>query len=68
MSVHQQLWQHADLARSSADMHSQIAWLNVENSIVMQLGPGVYRSNIPQLFTHYSPNYEFKIPFQAEYN
>jgi glucuronate isomerase len=57
----------ADAARFSANMLLEMARMSVEDGLVMQLHPGVYRNHNPQVYSRFGPDRGFDIPVRAEY-
>jgi glucuronate isomerase len=57
----------ADTARFSANMLFEMARMSVEDGLVMQLHPGVYRNHNPQVFSKFGADRGFDIPVAAEF-
>ena len=56
-----------DAARFSANMLFEMARMSVDDGLVMQLHPGVYRNHNPQVFARFGADRGFDIPIIAEY-
>lgn len=58
---------HADAVRFAANMLYEMARMSVEDGLVMQLHPGVFRNHNPQIFAQYGADRGFDIPVAAEF-
>jgi len=57
----------ADAARFTAHMLMEMARMSVEDGLVMQIHPGVYRSHNPQVLERFGPDMGFDIPMRTEF-
>jgi glucuronate isomerase len=57
----------SDAARFTAHMLSEMARMSVDDGLVMQIHPGVYRNHNSEIFGKYGADRGFDIPVQAEY-
>ncbi len=61
---------HANAAQSElfrAQMLTEMAGMSLEDGLVMQIHPGVFRNHNPQLFTQFGRDKGADIPLQTEY-